>query len=256
MAQPPPPPLTPDDLTLLRLHAAAGWGLRVPPLTPGEASVARDPTLPLDDETRWDVFVAATARGEVRLWNAAVPASERPALLARVAAAHALPPDAPLPQGVTREVVLGLRAAPRLTPAQARRVARQLTPRDSPLFERLERDSSAYYTDPRRAPVFGVVRAGQLLAVAHSSRRTPHACELGVETLPEARRHGYALAVTIRWAATVAAAGLVPLYSALATNQASLALAAAAGYLPVAHAAYITPATPRTPLAQPATRPR
>ncbi len=69
-----------------------------------------------------------------------------------------------------------------------------------------------------------------LLSLAHSSRRTVEACELGIDTLPEARRRGYALMATVVWAATVVQEGLVPIYSAFMTNTASLRLAAAAGY--------------------------
>ena len=82
-----------------------------------------------------------------------------------------------------------------------------------------------------------MVIAGQLLSLAHSSRRTQEACELGIDTLPEARRKGYALAATIVWVHTVLREGLVPIYSALAENTASLHLAAAAGYRPLAQVA-------------------
>ena len=60
---------------------------------------------------------------------------------------------------------------------------------------------------------------------------------MGIDTLPEARRRGYALAATIVWAQTVLREGLVPIYSALAENTASLRLAAAAGYRPFARVA-------------------
>jgi RimJ/RimL family protein N-acetyltransferase len=75
-----------------------------------------------------------------------------------------------------------------------------------------------------------VVIAGRLLSLAHSSRRTKEACELGIDTLLEARRKGYALAATILWTHAVMQEGLVPIYSAHAENTASLRLAAAAGY--------------------------
>jgi predicted GNAT family acetyltransferase len=75
-----------------------------------------------------------------------------------------------------------------------------------------------------------VVVAGRLLSLAHSSRRTAEACELGIDTLPEARRRGYALAATVVWSATIRAEGLTPIYSAFAENTASLRLAEAAGY--------------------------
>ena len=89
--------------------------------------------------------------------------------------------------------------------------------------------------DAAKRPLIGVVVDGRLVSLAHSSRRTLEACELGVDTLPEARRQGYALAVTIVWARMVLQEPLVPLYSALASNEASLALAAAAGYRAFAH---------------------
>jgi len=75
-----------------------------------------------------------------------------------------------------------------------------------------------------------VVIADQLLSLAHSFRRTREACELGIDTVPEARRKGYALAATILWTRAVLQEGLVPIYSALAENTASLRLADAAGY--------------------------
>ena len=56
------------------------------------------------------------------------------------------------------------------------------------------------------------------------------ACELGIDTLPEARRQGYALAATILWTQAVLQERLVPIYSADASNTASLGLADAAGY--------------------------
>jgi predicted GNAT family acetyltransferase len=80
---------------------------------------------------------------------------------------------------------------------------------------------------------------GRLLALAHSSRRTAQACELGIDTLPEARRRGYALAATMLWTRAILDEGLIPFYSALAENSTSLALAAAAGYREFARAAYV-----------------
>jgi RimJ/RimL family protein N-acetyltransferase len=87
-----------------------------------------------------------------------------------------------------------------------------------------------YYFHPDRRPLVGVIVEGRLLSLAHSSRRTNRACELGIDTLPEARRKGYALAATLLWAAAVTHEGFVAFYSASAENTASLALAAAAGY--------------------------
>jgi len=69
-----------------------------------------------------------------------------------------------------------------------------------------------------------------LLSLAHSSRRTTQTCELGIDTLPEACQRGYALAATIVWTQMILQEGLVPLYSAEASNAPSLRLASAAGY--------------------------
>jgi predicted GNAT family acetyltransferase len=77
---------------------------------------------------------------------------------------------------------------------------------------------------------------GRLCSIAHSSRRTREACELGINTLPEARRKGYALAATVAWSAAIVQEGLTPIYSALATNTPSLNLACAAGYREIARA--------------------
>jgi len=123
--------------------------------------------------------------------------------------------------------------------ATAQALARPLTPDDHSLIEIFEPGSSDYYLHTDRCPLIGVVVEGRLLSVAHSSRRTSEACELGIDTLPEARRRGYALAATVLWAAGVAQEGLVPLYSALIENEASLRLAAAAGYRKFAHIAVI-----------------
>jgi predicted GNAT family acetyltransferase len=73
---------------------------------------------------------------------------------------------------------------------------------------------------------------GRIVSIAHSSRQTPAACELGIDTLLEARRRGYATAATTLWTATVQQQGLVPIYSAFAWNVASLRLAQRVGYVP------------------------
>jgi hypothetical protein len=145
-----------------------------------------------------------------------------------------------MPVDATAEIALSQVAPPALDLAVAERIARRLMIEDRALVETFAQDSASYYLDtPAVAPVFGVVESGQLLSIAHSSRRTAEACELGVDTAPDARRRGYGLAVTALWAAAVAAEGLVPLYSARADNVASLALAHAAGYRPFARSVSI-----------------
>lgn len=231
-------------LVRLRQHVEAVWGVRLPALAPGDHdTLPGGASLPPGDaETGWLLYWAETDEGAVRLWQRDTPAERRPALLARAAAAWAHAGDAAdsaMDVGIRREVALALPADARLDVA-AHKLARRLTAADTTLLEHFEPGESAYYLEPARAPIIGVVTDGRLVSVAHSSRRTTQACELGIETLPDARRRGYALVATVLWAAAVRAEGLVPLYSALAANAASLALARAAGYRPFARALYLT----------------
>jgi hypothetical protein len=155
--------------------------------------------------------------------------------------ALARPPEAPTVPGATCEVALHHVEPSKLDHTTARRIARPIDRHEGLLVDTFEWGASAYYlATPDRTPIFGVVADGRLLSVAHSSRRTPSACEMGITTRPDARRRGYALAATVLWTHAVAAEGRMPLYSALAANAASLALAAAAGYRPFARAAYLT----------------
>jgi hypothetical protein len=242
-----------DDLAFLRLHVEACWDVRLPALEPGEHAL-----LPGGAEPPWAIYLAATAAGRVALWRSDVPPERRDSLLARAVAEFARAADAAKVAGVTREVVLRL-VGPRARGCPAARVGerelesgrppragvpqatvvRLLTAADAALFAAFDPADPQYYVRPEVSPVLGAVVAGRLVSVAHSSRRTPHACELGVDTRPEARQRGYGLAVTVSWTTTVCAEGLTPIYSALASNAASLALAHAAGYRPVARAAYI-----------------
>lgn len=224
-----------DDLTLLRLHVAAVWGIRLPPLACGDVELAPVGTLP-----GWALYLGALASGMVRIWRPGIAAEQRQELLRQADAALRLSPDTPAPVGVTREVALSLQSAPVPGRAVAAENVRRIGPDDTALLEAYEPGEASYYLAPERAPVFGVVVDGYLLSVAHSSRRTADACELGVETRPEARRRGYGLTVTRRWAEAVAAEGLQPLYSAMASNTASLTLAAAAGYRSFARSAYLS----------------
>src|SRR2546423_15343222 len=100
-----------------------------------------------------------------------------------------------------------------------------LTSRDRPLVEVFQASSLDDYFRPKRRPFIGVVVAERLLSLAHSSRRILEACELGIDTLPEARRRGYALAATIVWTREAMQKGIFPLSSALDENTASLRLA-------------------------------
>jgi hypothetical protein len=231
-------------MVCLRQHVEAVWGVRLPALAPGDHDTLPGGVSlsPGDAETGWLLYWAETDEGAVRLWQRDTPTELRPALLARAAAGWAHASDAPDPAtdaGIRREVALALPTDAQLDVAAAQKRACRLTAADTALLEHFEPGESAYYLEPDRAPVIGVITDGRLVSVAHSARRTVEACELGIETLPDARRRGYALAATVLWAAAVQAEGLVPLYSALAANAASLALARAAGYRPFARALYL-----------------
>ena len=103
---------------------------------------------------------------------------------------------------------------------------------DATLVDIFEAESASYFLDPSHSPCVGVEVEGRMVTIAHSSRRTASACELGINTLPEARRRGYARLATMLWTAMAQQQGLVPIYSAFAWNQASLQLAQVVGYEP------------------------
>jgi GNAT acetyltransferase len=213
------------DRTLLRLHVEAVWGVRLASLMLNDVELLRDGSQP-----PWKLCAADQASGRVYVWRHDVTTMEREAIRRRVSEALAFPPiGAPLPS-VHREVALSLVASPRLDEATARSIARPLTDKDRALVEAFDPDAHGDYFRPERQPLIGVVISGHLLSLAHSSRRTPEACELGIDTLPEARRKGYARASTIVWTQAVLQERLVPIYSADASNTASLHSADAAGY--------------------------
>ncbi|HLG63451.1 MAG TPA: GNAT family N-acetyltransferase [Ktedonosporobacter sp.] len=217
------------DRTLLRLHVEAVWGVQLSPFTSDELELA-----PQSSRPAWKLCVAAIATGRVHIWRPDVNIAEREDLRLRADEALVFPPIVPIP-GVSREVALSQIAAPRLDIETARSIARPLMPDDHGLIKQFWKPGDTL--EDNTYPHIGVVVAGRLLCLAHSSRRTPEACELGIETLPEARRKRYALAATILWAHAVAQEGLVPIYSAFAENTPSLRLADAAGYRPFARIA-------------------
>jgi hypothetical protein len=224
--------MIPGELHLLKLHVEAVWSVRLPVLTHGDVDLLSGGQAP-----PWALYAARPeGGGEVRLWREDRDALDRAALLRRAEAEWLPEATGAIGEGVSREVALSQVAPPVLALDAAGHVARPIGGDERAMVEAFEPGSAAYFLDDvRRRPVFGVVIDGRLLSIAHSSRRTSQACELGIDTLPEARRRGYALAATVLWAAAVAAEGLLPLYSAFAENTASLALAAAAGYRPFAH---------------------
>ena len=219
---------------LLRLHVEAAWNVRLPPIEQNDVSL-----LPGGHRPYWKLCAAAMDGNHVHIWRPDASASEREALLKRAHEALNLPPTVAAATGISREVAFHQVESPALGIETARRMAHLLTSRDRSLLRTFQPNSEDYYLHPDRRPLFGVVIEGRLLSLAHSSRRTPEACELGITTLPAARRKGYALAATILWAAAVNQEGLVPIYSALVKNAASLNLANAAGYRIFAHIATV-----------------
>lgn len=79
---------------------------------------------------------------------------------------------------------------------------------------------------PTAQPFLAVIEGGRAVSVCRSVRITREAHEAGVETLPDARRRGYAAAAVAGWARAVRALGAVPLYSTSWENVASQAVAA------------------------------
>ncbi len=212
------------DGELLRLHIEAVWGLALPALD----EAPRELILTQNFQP-WSLYLGAFAREEVTLWRPDAAPEQRPRLRAQARSAG-VQWDAAL--RMRREVVFH---SPRISPQQqeqAQLQARILSAADTALIEAFEAESAPYFLDPGHAPAVGVVVDGRLVSIAHSSRRTSAACELGINTLPTARRRGYARAATILWTALVQQQGLAPIYSAFAWNTASLHLARSVGYAP------------------------
>lgn len=222
------------DRAMLRLHVEAVWRVKLPLVEQNEIFL-----LPESARPDWRLCAADLAEGRVLIWRGEMEPAERVGLLARLDEAWRLPKDAPLPPDLSREVALRLAAAPTLDLTTARRITHLLTLDDYALIEAFQPGEAEAMLRTELRPLPGVIVAGRLLSLAHSSRRTAEACELGVDTLPIARRRGYALAATIAWSAAILAEELTPLYSALAENTASLHLAAVAGYREFARVATI-----------------
>jgi hypothetical protein len=220
--------------TLLRLHIEAVWGIHLPPIPQNTVELLHEGIQP-----PWKLYAADMAGSQVAIWRPDVTAPEREALFRRASEALTFPPTERVAPHISREVALHQVAPPTMSVAAAQQVARLLTTDDQAVVEIFDPGEVEYYFHPDRRPLIGVIVEGRLLSLAHSSRRTAQACELGIETLPAARRKGYALAATLLWAAEVSQEELVPFYSASAENTASLALASAAGYRAFARAVTI-----------------
>ena len=223
-----------SDRVMLRLHIEAVWGVQLPPLLLNTVEL-----LPESAQPSWKLYVAELSNAHIHVWRPDVGAVEREALLAQMNNMFPLGPTGTLSPHISREVVLHQSAFPTMSLSAAQHLARPLTSHDRALVEIFEPGSADDFFHEALHPLIGVIVQRRLVSVAHSSRRTTEACELGIDTLPDARRRGYALAATILWTAAVMKVGLLPLYSAFADNTASLQLAAAAGYRVFAQGASI-----------------
>jgi RimJ/RimL family protein N-acetyltransferase len=225
-------PLT--DRELLRLHIEAVWWIHLPPLSQNDIEI-----LPTDTLPSWGLYVAEIASGRIHIWRPGLTNALRVALLERLEEVLTQPVLDAATRDISQEVVLQQIAEPTIDLATARTIAQPITSEQRELLDTWEPGAAEYLLRIEHRPVFAVIIDGRVLCVAHSSRRTDAACELGIETHPDARRKGYALAATILWTAAVAQEGLIPIYSALAENTASLKLAHAAGYRVFARGAHI-----------------
>lgn len=226
------------DSAFLRLHIEAVWGISIRPLDGATVELPATSTLP-----PWSLYLAHLSQGQVTIWRPGIAPVQRDDLLKRARTSD-IRFDAA--NGMRREMVLRLATMPDQSPANPNPTCRRLTAADAPLLEAFESGSASYFLDPQHAPCFGVIIAGAPVSVAHSSRRTRAACELGINTAPTARRQGYATAATRAWTEAVQQEGLTPIYSAFAHNTASLRLAAATGYVTVSASVY-GPATETEP---------
>lgn len=208
---------------LLRLNVEACWGISVPPIEGASVDLSPSGALP-----PWSLYLARFSDEQVTLWRPDVLPEQRAETLQRAQRAGIIYDPA---LGMRREVVLLQLGAPGARPRPQADV-RLLTADDAALLEAFEEGSADYFLNPQCAPCIGVIDDGRLVSVAHSSRRTQAACALGVNTTPDARRRGYAAAATTAWTHAIRQEGLLPIYSALAANTASLRLAAATGYSP------------------------
>ena len=217
------------DRTLLRLHIEAVWGVQLSSLAQDDVNVTLSPESKLSP---WKLCVADIASGRVHIWRSDVDKAEYEDLRQQAYNALALPQTVTTTPAISREVAYSLTVSPRIDPETARSIAHPLTAQDEALIAAAfpEETPDRFLTLGR--PVIGVVIEGRLLCAAHSSRRTTEACELGIDTLPEARRKGYALAATVVWTQSILQEGIIPIYSAMIENTPSHNLAAAAGYRP------------------------
>jgi RimJ/RimL family protein N-acetyltransferase len=222
------------DRELLRLHLEAVWSISLPALDGARVELPASGALP-----PWSLYHAQLAHDAVTLWRRDVADERRADLFGRAQRAGDTYDPA---LGMRREVVLrspdALAAPQAALPTQPQATVRLLGAADASRLEAFEAESAEYFLDREHAPCIGVIAEERLVSVAHSSRRTTAACELGINTAPDARCRGYASAATIAWTQAIRQEGLLPIYSAFAYNAASLRLAAATGYTPRINGVY------------------
>jgi hypothetical protein len=219
-----------DDRTLLRLHIEAVWDVHLPSQMRNDVDISTGGKLP-----PWLLYVAQLTSERVYIWRPDMDEAARQALLQQVERAFTLSTEEARARGIEREIAFKFTEQPTMDMERAQQLAHLITPDEYAQVERFEPGAGEYYFAPERQPLYGVSVEGRLLSIAHSARRTAEACELGLDTLPEARRQGYAIAATLLWTRTIIKERCIPFYSALAENVASLALAHKAGYRAFAH---------------------
>jgi predicted GNAT family acetyltransferase len=87
---------------------------------------------------------------------------------------------------------------------------------------------------PHRRPFVAVAHDGKAVSLCASVRISPAVHCAGVETHPEHRQRGHALAAVSGWAHAVQRLGATPFYSTSWENVASRAVAVRLGFQPVA----------------------
>ena len=220
--------------TLLRLHIEAVWGIQLPSIDQNDIEL-----LSTGRQPGWALYVADLNSERIAIWRPDVAPTERQELLTRINEALKASSTLNIDPQIDREVAFHYTDPPTISITTAQEIARRLSSEDQELIKAFDPDAYADFFHRETQPFIGVIKDGKLLSVAHSSRRTVEACELGILTHPEARRKGYALAATIVWTRAILQEKLVPIYSADASNTASLQLANAAGYQAFARGASI-----------------
>src|SRR2546421_786158 len=161
------------ERTLLRLHVEAVWGIQLPSFIQSDTSLPSLPSLPLlspaSKHPSWKLCAAAITGDRVNIWRSDVQATERAALLTRANEALAMPPTEAT-QGISREVALHQVALPTMAMTTVQQLARPLTSHDRPLLRTFQPNSEDYYLHADRRPLIGIIIAGSLLSLAHSSR--------------------------------------------------------------------------------------